>query len=144
MRRPQVHYSTRRGHFGFSHRCCSGTSIYHLLWRRYDGERHAPRSRAASLGTDISLPARGRTAQPQLGARLAARRRSNEGRKWEAPMARWMSVAALLVAMTAALPAWAGDAEDCQTAQTLVKTEPARVVAACRRLAEQGETFAQT
>ena len=34
-----------------------------------------------------------------------------------------------------ALPAWADDREDCNNAEALVKTEPARAVAACRRLA---------
>jgi len=59
-------------------------------------------------------------------------------------MARRTIVAALLLAMGAALAAWAGDREDCvSNGDTLVKTEPARVVAACRRLADQGNSSAQ-
>src|SRR5262245_15257850 len=36
-----------------------------------------------------------------------------------------------------------GDTEDCNTAGDLLKTDPARAVAACRRLAEQGDAAAQ-
>jgi TPR repeat protein len=50
-------------------------------------------------------------------------------------------MAALLLAM-GALPAWADDAEDCGNA-ALVRTDPARVLAACRRLADQGLAAAQ-
>jgi TPR repeat protein len=54
-----------------------------------------------------------------------------------------MASAALLLAMGAAVPAWAGDGEDCiavmgGNAANLLNTQPAKVVSACRRLAEQG------
>src|SRR5215831_17224848 len=61
----------------------------------------------------------------------------------EEPMARWIAIAALLLS-TWAMPARAGDTEDCKNAATLVRSEPARAVAACRRLAEQGYTSAQS
>ena len=64
-------------------------------------------------------------------------------RQLEGPMGRWLAAAALLLAMGVALPAWAGDAEDCGNAATLVQTDPARVVAACRRVAKQGNAVAQ-
>jgi hypothetical protein len=70
-----------------------------------------------------------------------------------APMGRWGIIAALLLLATgAALPeAWAGDAEDCNGTDALLDTRPAgvaagvvaRVVAACRRLADQGNAVAQ-
>jgi predicted transglutaminase-like cysteine proteinase len=52
----------------------------------------------------------------------------------------------LLLAVGAASPAWAGDGEDCswpEPAQTLLKTNPARLVSACRRLADQGNVAGQ-
>ena len=49
---------------------------------------------------------------------------------------------ALLLVMGAASPAWSGDVEDCADG-SLLKTEPARVAAACRRLATQGNAQAQ-
>jgi hypothetical protein len=59
-------------------------------------------------------------------------------------MRRWGIMAALLLTMGAALPeAWAGDVEDCKNALTLARTEPARAVAACRRLADQGDARSQ-
>ena len=59
-------------------------------------------------------------------------------------MRRWLVVAALLLAMGAAMPSWAGVIEDCGNGETLIKTEPARVVAACYRLAaDQGDAYAQ-
>ena len=58
-------------------------------------------------------------------------------------MNRLFGVAVLLLAMGAAIPARAGDAEDCANGKVLLKTEPARVVAACRRLAESGFASAQ-
>src|SRR5437667_6146536 len=61
-------------------------------------------------------------------------------------MRRWVIMAPLLLAMSGApaLPeAWAGDREDCAQAESLLKTEPARAVAACRRLADQGVSAAQ-
>jgi hypothetical protein len=50
-----------------------------------------------------------------------------------------MVMAVLILATRAAMPAWADDREDCDNGATLAKTEPTRVFAACRRLAEQGE-----
>ena len=46
-------------------------------------------------------------------------------------------VAATLLAMAWALPAWANVSDDCLKGETLVKTAPDRVFAACSRLAEQ-------
>ena len=37
----------------------------------------------------------------------------------------------------------ADDAEDCDIAEAVVRTEPSRAVAACRRLAEKGDAFGQ-
>jgi TPR repeat protein len=54
-------------------------------------------------------------------------------------MRRWLLMAALLLAMGAALPASADDAADCN--RNHIKL--ARVVAACRRLADQGDAEAQ-
>jgi TPR repeat protein len=60
-------------------------------------------------------------------------------------MARRLVMAALLpLAMTAALQARAGDAEDCYNDSTLRQTEPAKAAAACQRLAEQGDVRAQS
>jgi len=54
-------------------------------------------------------------------------------------------MAALLpLAMTAALQARAGDAEDCYNDSTLRQTDPAKAADACRRLAEQGDARAQS
>src|SRR5262249_31902447 len=58
-------------------------------------------------------------------------------------MGRWALLLALLLAFGATISAWAGDREDCHNADSLVKTGPARAVAACRRLAEQGSAGAQ-
>jgi TPR repeat protein len=61
-------------------------------------------------------------------------------------MRRWLVTAALLAALGAALQAWAGDADDCtwpEPADTILKTNPDRVLSACRRLAEQGVVAAQ-
>ena len=59
-------------------------------------------------------------------------------------MRRWMMTAALLLAMGTPLPAWADDTADClDPGDTLIKTEPARVVSACRRLADQGNAVGQ-
>ncbi len=49
---------------------------------------------------------------------------------------------ALLLTAGAALPSWADDAEDCSSA-SLLKTDTARVVSACRRLADQGNASAE-
>src|SRR5450432_2769644 len=61
----------------------------------------------------------------------------------EAPMTRWAAMAALLRAMGAAVPGWAGDAEDCRNVASLIKTDPTRVVVACRRLADRGDAVGQ-
>ena len=58
-------------------------------------------------------------------------------------MRRWIAVATLLLAAGASLPAWAGDAEDCANSDKLGRTEPARAVGACSRLARQGVASAQ-
>ena len=59
-------------------------------------------------------------------------------------MHRWVIMAALLLAIGAALPAWADDAADCRdSGEVLIKNDPARVASACRRLADQGNAFAQ-
>jgi uncharacterized protein len=74
---------------------------------------------------------------------------SNPGRagrrvqQFRGPMHRWVVMAALLLAMGAALPARADDAADCGNGKTLLKTDPARVVSACRRRADQGFVGAQ-
>jgi uncharacterized protein len=61
----------------------------------------------------------------------------------EGPMHRWAVMAALLLAMGAALPAWGDDAGDCNSAGTLLKTAPDRAVSACRHLANKGNAGAQ-
>ena len=61
-------------------------------------------------------------------------------------MRRSMVLAALMLAMGAALPAWAADSEDCswpEPAVTLLRTDPDRLVFACRRQAEQNDAYAQ-
>src|SRR5260221_10125051 len=61
-------------------------------------------------------------------------------------MRRWMLMAALIVPIGTAAPAWAGDAEDCswpEPAQALLKSDPARLVLACRRQAERRDAYAQ-
>src|SRR5262245_568975 len=58
-------------------------------------------------------------------------------------MHQWLIMAALTLAMSVTLPAWSGDTDDCNNIAKLVRTEPARAVAACRRLAERGVAFAQ-
>jgi TPR repeat protein len=58
-------------------------------------------------------------------------------------MRRWAITAALPLAMGLALPAWAGDAEDCNNSNALLKTQPVRAVAACSHLAEKGVASAQ-
>lgn len=57
-----------------------------------------------------------------------------------------MFAAAFAVALLAvALPARADDATDCLVnAQVLIKTDPDRVAAACRRQADQGDAYAQS
>jgi len=58
-------------------------------------------------------------------------------------MHRWVILAALLLTMGAALPAWADDVGDCNSARALLKTDPDRAVSACRHLADQGYADAQ-
>jgi uncharacterized protein len=58
-------------------------------------------------------------------------------------MHRWAIAPALALAMGLALPAWAGDAEDCNNSAALLKTAPVKAVAACSHLAEQGDAAAQ-
>ena len=58
-------------------------------------------------------------------------------------MARRLLLAALLLAMTAPIEARSGDVEDCYDGASLVKIEPAKAAAACRRLAEQGDAHVQ-
>jgi uncharacterized protein len=58
-------------------------------------------------------------------------------------MHRWARMAALLLVMSATMPAWADDAADCSNAKTLMTTNPDRAVSACRRLADQGVAGAQ-
>lgn len=58
-------------------------------------------------------------------------------------MRRWFVMATLVMALGATGSGWATDAEDCSDT-ALLKTEPAKVVAACRRLADKGDTQAQT
>ena len=56
----------------------------------------------------------------------------------------WLVVAALLLTMGSALPAWADDAADCaDPGDVLTKSDPARVLAACHRLADKGYASAQ-
>src|SRR5215470_4158854 len=57
-------------------------------------------------------------------------------------MRRSAVTAMLLLALGTAKPGWAGDREDCGSS-VLVNTDPARVVAACRRLADQEVATAQ-
>lgn len=52
-------------------------------------------------------------------------------------------VAVTLLTVVATETAQAGDAEDCGNAPGLLQTDPARAVAACSRLAEQGDAHAE-
>jgi len=59
-------------------------------------------------------------------------------------MTRRALIIALLLTMGAMIPAWADDRADClDPGVALIKTEPAKVVSACRRLADQGSAPAQ-
>ncbi len=58
-------------------------------------------------------------------------------------MRRWLLMAGLLPALGAAIPAAADDAADCSNVRNLARTDPARAVAACRRLADQGDAASQ-
>src|SRR5262249_13754922 len=63
-----------------------------------------------------------------------------------APVAMWFRLvaSAFLLWMTYDIAsARADDAQDCYNAQTLVKSDPAKPVAACRKLADQGIPKAQ-
>jgi uncharacterized protein len=50
---------------------------------------------------------------------------------------------AATIVVGSAMVALSGDAEDCANPETLLKTDPARAVAACRRLADQGDSHAE-
>ena len=58
------------------------------------------------------------------------------------PVIRLIAVAAATMIAASAI-ARAGDVEDCRNAEALLKADPARVVSACRRLADQGDALAQ-
>src|SRR5262245_13529715 len=63
----------------------------------------------------------------------------------EADMARvWVAALAVLMIIGSATTAVAGDAEDCSNYNAPLKTDPARTVSACRRLAEQGVALGQS
>src|SRR5574338_204588 len=53
------------------------------------------------------------------------------------------ALAALMI-IGSATAAVAGDDEDCSNYKALLKTDPARTVSACRRLAEQGVALGQS
>ena len=80
-----------------------------------------------------SIPANARSATTPLDNAMAK----------EGLMRRWIIMATLLMALGVTGPARAADAEVCND-KSLVKIEPAKVVAACRRLADKGEAQAQT
>ena len=72
--------------------------------------------------------------------------RVSAGRRGTPGAGHWALFALLLLAVCMALPAWAGDGEDCswpEPADTLLKTNPERLVSACRRLADQGNVNGQ-
>jgi hypothetical protein len=52
-------------------------------------------------------------------------------------------IAAALLMLSLAPAARGGDSEDCDNAATLLKSDPQRVVAACRRLGDKGDVAAQ-
>ena len=58
-------------------------------------------------------------------------------------MRRWAITALLPLTIGLAMPAWAGDVEDCNNSAALLKTAPVKAVAACSHLAEQGVASAQ-
>src|SRR6516164_3725781 len=59
-------------------------------------------------------------------------------------MRRGAITAVLLLALGATLPARADDAADCsKNIEALIKTDPARAVSACRKLADHGKAQAQ-
>jgi TPR repeat protein len=55
----------------------------------------------------------------------------------------WTVAQGTIVAATLLAMAWANDSDDCLKGETLVKTAPDRVFAACSRLAEQNVPGAQ-
>jgi uncharacterized protein len=57
-------------------------------------------------------------------------------------MAKWMGLAALVLALGGAMAAWADDREDCHNAKALLPV-PDQGAAACRRLADQGNAEGQ-
>jgi TPR repeat protein len=64
------------------------------------------------------------------------------------PMARLVVMASLLLAMGMTQPAWAGDVEDCgpprpPVLNPVMRSDPARAVSACRRLADRGDAIGQ-
>ena len=72
--------------------------------------------------------------------------RVSAGRRGTPGAGHWALFAVLLLAVCMALPAWAGDGEDCswpEPADTLLKTNPERLMSACRRLADQGNVNGQ-
>ena len=56
---------------------------------------------------------------------------------------RWTVVAALLLAMSAAVPVYADDGYDCANFVNVAKTDPGKAAAACRRLADRGDPIPQ-
>jgi len=56
----------------------------------------------------------------------------------------WVAALAALMIIGSATAAVAGDTEDCSNYKALLKTDPARTVSACRRLAEQGVALGQS
>jgi len=55
----------------------------------------------------------------------------------------YRAIAAAALALVVSTAVSTGDAEDCATPEALLKSSPARAVAACRRLAAQGNARAQ-
>src|SRR5438874_780653 len=58
-------------------------------------------------------------------------------------MRRWAITALLPLSIGVAMPAWAGDVDDCNNSAALLKTAPVKAVAACSHLADQGVASAQ-
>ena len=59
-------------------------------------------------------------------------------------MCRWRFLAVAMLMLSATLPARADDVEDCNWSDPFkMPTDPAKVLAACKRLADQGYAFAQ-
>jgi len=62
----------------------------------------------------------------------------------EPPMKKFRVLAVALPLLMTAASAWAGDSEDCRNAKALLKSNPAKAVAACTRVAERGDATAET